>query len=193
MLDDEKQADLIASVGRAEDKALALASARDSIVLTKNEGGLLPLSMKKGEALLLAGKACHSLVRQSGGWTLHWQGAFEEDEFLYGTTLYQELNATLAPAGVGVTWSELPTEEELAAADVVVGCIGEGAYAEKPGDIDDPLLPLWQVEEVARLNATGKPLVVVLLEGRPRLLQVGRHPIFPPIIHLTLINGVLLT
>ena len=85
---------------------------------------------------------------QSGGWTLHWQGAFDESEFSYGATLYQELSLhpSLPPAlGVKVVWEEVPTEGGVEGADVIVACVGEGAYAEKPGDIDDMDLPAWQV------------------------------------------------
>lgn len=72
-----------------------------------------------------------------------------------------------------VLWSENPTDADLSAAAAVVVCVGEGAYAEKPGDIDDAALPVEQVQEVMRIAQAvkGKPLVGVLLEGRPRVLQ----------------------
>lgn len=71
-------------------------------------------------------------------------------------------------------WSEIPTDAELSKAGAVVVCVGEGAYAEKPGDIDDAALPVEQALEVTRIAQAmqkGKPLVGVLLEGRPRVLQ----------------------
>lgn len=76
-----------------------------------------------------------------------------------------------------MVWAEAPTAEQLAGAAAVVVCVGEGAYAEKPGDIDDAVLPVEQVQEAARVAAAvrGKagpvPVVGVLLEGRPRILQ----------------------
>lgn len=76
-----------------------------------------------------------------------------------------------------MVWSLAPTADELAEASAVVACVGEGAYAEKPGDIDDAALPTEQVQEVARIaravkvKGTTTPLVGVLMEGRPRVLQ----------------------
>ena len=170
------------SVGSEEDRTLSLDMARDSLVLVKNKGKTLPLAA--GARVLLTGPGCHSLSRQTGGWSIHWQGAAEE-EFTYGKTVYQGLRALLG--NKNVTYVEdmeeavrrVEKEEEKEMFDVVVACVGEAPYAEKPGDIDVLELPTEQVLLPERLKAAAAvathnnhtlSVVVVLVEGRARVL-----------------------
>lgn len=88
---------LMESIGSEEDKAAALAVARESIVLLKNNRSVLPLA--KGMRVLVTGKGCDSLSHQTGGWSIHWQGA-ENWEFPYGTTIYEGLVARLGAENV---------------------------------------------------------------------------------------------
>lgn len=162
---------------------MALEIARESIVLLKNDASFLPIPTTK--RVLVTGQGCHSLAYQSGGWTIHWRGATSDSEFTYGTTIYEELRSLMMEGAVeylmGVTVQggdakDGSREAAIAKAsagdvDVVVACIGEKNYAEKPGDIDDPMLPAGQVEFVRELSATGVPVVAVLVEGRAMLLQ----------------------
>lgn len=85
------------SIGSEEDKAAALAVARESIVLLKNNRSVLPLA--KGMRVLVTGKGCDSLSHQTGGWSIHWQGA-EDWEFPYGATIYEGLVARLGAENV---------------------------------------------------------------------------------------------
>jgi len=170
--------DLYQSVGCEEDKLIALEMARESIVLVQNKDDLLPLSTTTTTTtttttrVLVTGWGCDSLSHQSGGWTYHWQGA-QDDEFVYGTTIRQELEGALGVESV--VYVEGGREGVVVAGngsvDVVVVCIGEGPYAEKPGDINDPNLPSSQVDYVKELSSTTTPVVLVVVEGRPRLLQ----------------------
>jgi len=172
---------LEASVGSPKDKAVALALARESIVLLENPDGLLPLDPDRmaGKRILVTGRGCHSLGMQSGGWTLHWQGARRNEVFTEGSTYLEGLKARFPLAeiryrpGVSVTGRDLGEAEalrEAEAADLVVVCVGESTYAEKPGDINDLALPAGQLAYVEALMSAGPPVVAVLVEGRARVL-----------------------
>eukprot|EP00002_Diphylleia_rotans_P002958 TRINITY_DN1195_c0_g1_i1.p1 TRINITY_DN1195_c0_g1~~TRINITY_DN1195_c0_g1_i1.p1 ORF type:complete len:770 (-),score=172.75 TRINITY_DN1195_c0_g1_i1:210-2519(-) len=171
-------------VGLADDYQLSLDGARESIVLTKNDN-LLPLNPRNLRRIAVVGPTGNSLTYQSGGWTIHWQGANTDSEFPYGITIFQSLKNLAAASNVEVTFNngcgitaETCDAAELNAAvdaarnsDVVVLCIGEPAYAEKPGDITDLALYAGQIELGRAIAATGTPVVLVILEGRPRLLK----------------------
>lgn len=165
---------LFASEGHATASRMAAA---ESITLLKNEKGLLPLA--KTSRLLVTGPAANSLNYLNGGWTGTWQG----DDPKYNTPGKQTvLDALRAAAGAeqityvpGATISSLldvkAAVAAAAGADVIVACLGEATYTEKPGDIDDLDLPQAQQELVKALAATGKPLVLVLAQGRPRIIR----------------------
>ena len=173
--------------GSPEHAAEALRAAEESEVLLKNDGNLLPL--KQGTKILLAGPNANSMRCLNGGWSYSWQG-HRADEFAGAyNTIYEALcnkfgkdNITYEP---GVTyapykndnwWEENPVEIEKAVAaaanaDVIIACIGENSYCETPGNLNDLTLSANQRNLVKALAATGKPVILVLNEGRPRIIN----------------------
>ena len=158
-------------------------AAVESEVLLKNEG-VLPIS--KGARILVAGPNANSLRTLNGGWSYTWQG--EGDSYVpqYNTILeavrnnFGEKNVVYEP---GVTYdlsvNDWQREKEpqignaVAAArgvDVILVCVGENTYCETPGNIDDLNLSKNQKDLVRALAATGKPVVLILNEGRPRII-----------------------
>lgn len=165
----------------------ALDAALESEVLLKNEDGLLPL--KEGTKILLTGPNANSMRTLNGGWSYSWQGDKAETCAEQYNTIYEAMcdvfgkdNVTLSEGVAydmrpGASWekdSVVNMQSTLAAAsraDVIVACIGENTYCETPGNIDDLSLSANQTELVKRLAATGKPVVLVLNEGRPRIIR----------------------
>lgn len=165
----------------------ALEAALQSEVLLKNEGGILPL--KPGTKILLTGPNANSMRTLNGGWSYSWQGDRAEGCAERYNTIYEAMcaefgkdNVTLSEGVAydmkpGASWekdSVVNMAATLAAAsraDVIVACIGENSYCETPGNIDDLSLSANQTELVKRLAATGKPVVLVLNEGRPRIIR----------------------
>ena len=159
------------------------AAAVESEVLLKNEGDILPL--KGTERILVTGPNANSLRALNGGWSYRWQGAADEYVPQYNTIL-EALQARF-PGKVsyepGVKYDETPDmwqaedasgmAKAFAAArwaDVIVACVGENSYCETPGNMDDLNLSANQKALVKGLAATGKPIVLILNEGRPRLI-----------------------
>lgn len=161
----------------AASRQLALQAARESIVLLKNDRAALPLP---GNArLLVTGPTCDSMPSLNNGWTLTWQG---NRQALYPSdrpTIRAALEARLGPARTTyVPGVDFEKEIDIAAAsaagrqaDVIVLCLGESSYAETPGNIDDLSLSDAQVRLADAMAATGKPIVLVLVEGRPRIVR----------------------
>jgi len=161
----------------AEHHRLSLQAARESIVLLKNDGGLLPL--KKGARLLVTGPTVDSLLALNNGWTITWQGnnaaAYPSNRLTLRRALEERVGETNVTYSAGATFDK---ESDVAAAvaaarnvDVIVLALGEMSYAETPGNIDDLALPDAQVKLTEALAATGKPIVMVLVEGRPRIIR----------------------
>ena len=187
--------------GSPEHAAEALRAAEESEVLLKNDGNLLPL--KQGTKILLAGPNANSMRCLNGGWSYSWQG-HRADEFAGAyNTIYEALcnkfgkdNITYEP---GVTyapykndnwWEENPVEIEKAVAaaanaDVIIACIGENSYCETPGNLNDLTLSANQRNLVKALAATGKPVILVLNEGRPRILN-DIEPLAKAVVHVML-------
>src|SRR6185369_5247514 len=164
--------------GSAESRAVSLEAARESITLLKNSNNLLPLA--GNIKVLVTGPAADSLVSLNNGWSYTWQGTKSE---LYPKDRLTILGAIEAKAGKrNVTYipgSALDKEINIAEAaeaarhaDVAIVCIGEGAYAETPGNIEDLALSDAQLKLAAAVSATGKPVVLVLVEGRPRIINL---------------------
>ena len=179
----------------------ALCAAEESEVLLKNDGNLLPL--KQGTKILLAGPNANSMRCLNGGWSYSWQGHCADEFAGAYNTIYEALcnkfgkdNITYEP---GVTyapykndnwWEENPVEIEKAVAaaanaDVIIACIGENSYCETPGNLNDLTLSANQRNLVKALAATGKPVILVLNEGRPRIIN-DIEPLAKAVVHVML-------
>lgn len=163
---------------------LALEGATESMVLLKNNNNILPL--QKGKKILLTGPNANQMRCLDGGWSYTWQGN-RTDEFAGKyNTIYEALCNEYSKENIvlnqGVTYNEAgkyweENEPQIAAAveaakhvDVVVACIGENSYTETPGNLTDLWLSENQRNLVKALATTGKPIILVLNEGRPRLI-----------------------
>ena len=163
-------------IGAPAAREVSLRAARESITLLKNDGGVLPL--RAGARVLVTGPAADSLPALHNGWTWTWQGDRAE-AYPGGVTLLAALRTRLGAANVThAPGSGFDQEADVAAAvaaaraaDVVIAVLGEPSYAETPGNIDDLTLPAPQLRLARELAASGKPVVLVLVEGRPRIVS----------------------
>lgn len=170
--------------GGEEFAKLALEGATESMVLLKNEGNILPL--QHGKKILLTGPNANQMRCLDGGWSYTWQG-HRADEFAGKyNTIYEAFCNEYGKENVilnqGVTYNEKgkyweenepQIQEAVAAAkdaDVIVACIGENSYTETPGNLTDLWLSENQRNLVKALAQIGKPVILVLNEGRPRLI-----------------------
>lgn len=177
---------------RPEYVEASLQSARESMTLLKNEGNILPLA--KNKKVLVTGPTADSLIALNNGWTWTWQGsepslypknkmtiqqAIKEKigdrrfEFREGTRLTRPPNSPVG--GTPVMYDQEvdvnAAVREARDSDVVILCLGEGSYTETPGNITDLTLPEIQLRFAEQIIATGKPVILVLVEGRPRLIS----------------------
>ena len=170
--------------GGQEFAKLALEGATESMVLLKNEGNILPL--QHGKKILLTGPNANQMRCLDGGWSYTWQG-HRTDEFAGKyNTIYEAfcnqygkenviLNQGVTYNEKGKYWEENEPQIQGAVdaakdADVIVACIGENSYTETPGNLTDLWLSENQRNLVKELSKTGKPVILVLNEGRPRLI-----------------------
>jgi beta-glucosidase len=154
---------LAASFGSEEHRLLARRAVRESVVLLKHDGKVLPLS-RQAKRIHVAGKSANDLGNQCGGWTITWQG--KSGSPTQGTTLLAALQQGARDANV--TFSR--DGSGAAGADVAVVVVGETPYAEFFGDREDLSLAKEDLEAVAAVKKSGVPTVVVLLSGRPMIL-----------------------
>lgn len=158
-------------------------AAVESQVLLKNEGSLLPLEY--GTRILVTGPNAHSMRTLNGGWTYTWQG---NGDLFAGdcNTIYEAIARKFGERNViyepGVTYAPWPDwqaenppriDRAVAAAyraQVIIACVGENSYCETPGNLNDLNLSQNQKDLVKALANTGKPIVLVLNEGRPRII-----------------------
>lgn len=184
-------ASLKSKFGLPEYRQVSLDAARESITLLKNSNNILPLA--KTAKVLVTGPTADSLVSMNNGWTYVWQGS---EESLYpkdrhtirraieaklgagNVTFVQGTKITRAPGPSNGTPTDQDEEVDIAAAvqaarnvDVVVLALGEGSYCETPGNITDLTIGAPQLKLAEALKATGKPIVLVLVEGRPRIIN----------------------
>ena len=162
----------------------ALQAAEESIVLLKNEDSILPLL--RGSKILLTGPNANQMRCLHGGWSYTWQGAKAEDLSEKYNTIYEALCQKYGKENIileqGVTYNEngayydenAPEINKAVAAaaqaDVIIAAIGENSYTETPGNLTDLWLSENQRNLVKELAKTGKPIILVLNEGRPRLI-----------------------
>ncbi len=163
-------------VGSPESRKAALEAARESIVLLKNEKNVLPLAAST--KVLITGPTADSLLSLNNGWTLTWQGnkeaIYPKDRLTVRGAIAQRLGAAATYVPGAAYDKDIDIAAAAAAArkaDVVILCLGEMAYAETPGNIDDLTLPDAQLRLAEALVAAGKPIVLVLIEGRPRVIR----------------------
>lgn len=166
-------------------QANAYEAAVESMVLLKNEDNVLPI--QAGKKILVTGPNANSMRTLNGGWSYTWQGDADNFASHHNTILealknvYGEKNVSYV-AGVNYDMAPMMWDKEInididaavrAArnADIIVACIGENSYCETPGNINDLNLSSNQKELVKRLAKTGKPIVMVLNEGRPRIIN----------------------
>ncbi len=160
-------------------------AAVESIVLLKNEDNVLPISA--GKKILVVGPNANSMRTLNGGWSYTWQGDADKFASQYNTIfealqkVYGEKNVSYV-AGVNYNMASRKWDKETdididaavraaRKADIIVACIGENTYCETPGNINDLNLSSNQKELVRSLAKTGKPIVMVLNEGRPRIIN----------------------
>lgn len=164
-------------VGTAESAKVNLQAAQECITLLKNDNNILPLG--KDKKVLVAGPTANLLSVMNGGWTITWQGDRED--------LYPQEKKTVLEAvqdivgGDDVTYvqgttfdSELDIVSAVEAAgkaDAAIICLGEKTYCETPGNIDDLILEQAQLKLVEEIAKTDTPIVLVLIEGRPRVVR----------------------
>ncbi len=177
----------------------ALKAAEESMVLLKNNNSLLPIA--KGKKVLLTGPNANSMRTLNGGWSYTWQGSNADHLSKQYNTILEALQNKLGAANVvyepGVTYNdrgqwwqenEPQIQKAVAAArgvDYIIACIGENSYCETPGNLDDLTLSANQLELVKALAKTGKPIIMVLNEGRPRIVK-DIEPLATAVVHVML-------
>ena len=185
--------------GSPEFAEKALRAAEESEVLLKNEDNILPLA--KGKKILLTGPNANQMRCLNGGWSYTWQGSNAEDLAESYNTIYEALCNRYGKENIileqGVTYKETGNYYEendpqidkavnaAANADVIIACIGENSYCETPGNLTDLWMSKNQRDLVKELSKTGKPVILVLNEGRPRLMA-DIEPMAKAIVHILL-------
>jgi beta-glucosidase len=172
------RSDRLSRVGAPEHKAAALDAARESLVLLENKNGLLPLS-EKTRSILVVGPSADSKRNLGGGWTLGWLGRpaaeYPADMPTVYTALKKEFPSAQVSLSTGIgasgTLERAAFLDAAASADVLVLAMGEEPYAEVEGQLEDLTLPAEQLALINTAADTGKPCVLVLIEGRPRLVS----------------------
>jgi beta-glucosidase len=185
--------------GSAAFQQAAFNTAAESITLLKNDGNILPLP--KNKRILVTGPNANSMRTLNGGWTYTWQGEKTDAFAQQYHTILEAVTQTFGQQQVtfepGVVYKEngAYTEDSIAnleaaveaarKADIVLLCIGENSYTETPGNLNDLNLSDNQLKLVAALASAGKPVVLVLNEGRPRIIS-RIAPLAEAIVHIYL-------
>ena len=160
----EQKENRLQEIGSQEHRLVAREAVRKSLVLLKNENQTLPLP-KNVPSLVIAGSAAHNLGRQSGGWTIEWQGV--EGNNLPGTTILDAIKKSVTNS-TQITYDamgnfSLPEQS----ADIGIVVVGEKPYAEGWGDHEDPSLSNEDLETIERVKKVSKKIVIIIISGRP--------------------------
>ena len=164
--------------GKPEYQTLALDAAHEAMTLLKNQDNVLPLS--KNTRVLVAGPSAQSISALNGCWSYTWQGKDEEWYPADSKTILQAVTDKIGAGNVTTTtvkgfdnaanYDVAKLTAAAANADVIILCVGENAYAESPGNTREMALPDEQLALAKAAAATGKPVILVLTEGRPRFI-----------------------
>ncbi len=160
---------LFPKVGSDEHREVARQCVRESLVLLKKKDGILPLP-KKNAKIFVAGSHADNLGYQCGGWTISWQG--DSGDVTTGTTILEAMMETIED--VQIVYSEngdFPSSDN----DYSIIVIGEKPYAERKGDRTDLNLPESDIELIKKMKEYGKPVIVILIIGRPLILEPILH------------------
>ncbi len=171
--------------GSKEHAAIALRAAEESEVLLKNKNNILPLA--KGKKILVTGPNANSMRCLNGGWSYTWQGHLADRFAGKYNTIYEAVSnkfgADMVTLEQGVTYvaegayyeENAPEIEKAVTAaknvDVIIACIGENSYCETPGNLADLAISENQRNLVKALATSGKPIVLVINGGRPRIIS----------------------
>lgn len=172
----EKEA--IANFGKPEYQGLALQAAHEAMTLLKNQNNILPLA--KNKKILVAGPAAQSISALNGCWSYTWQGKDEKWYPADSKTILQAITEkagalnVITTTGIGFddpkNYDVNALTNAAANVDVIILCLGENAYAESPGNIPDLALDANQIVLAKAAAESGKPVILVLTEGRPRFI-----------------------
>jgi beta-glucosidase len=167
-----------ANFGKPEYQTLALNAAREAMTLLKNKNNILPLA--KNIKVLVAGPSAQSITALNGCWSYTWQGNNEQWYPADSKTILQAIKDKIGAANVTTStmkgfnsienYNVTSLKRAAEKADVIIMCIGEDAYAESPGNTRELALADEQVDLVKAAQLTGKPVILVLTEGRPRFI-----------------------
>ncbi|RLO00572.1 hypothetical protein DYB28_009742, partial [Aphanomyces astaci] len=181
-------ADVVSQLGDEASQLAALALAQESMVLLKNQDNVLPLTPEKAASIFLTGSSADSIGLMCGGWSLLWQGTSLSQVFPLGATVRKAMETTLGGPEKFSYYHGFDTDGQLvnndgkagdleaakalaAKAEYTVVVLGERAYAEFKGNDDKQPLPPGFLTYVQALKSTGTKIILVLVEGRPRLLN----------------------
>ena len=152
-----------------------LKAARESVILLKNKNNTLPLN--SGKKLFVTGPTANSMVPLNGGWSYTWQGDVADEYAQDKNTVLEALQKNFSE----VTYTEgsgFSEEKDISeatrlarAADAIVLCLGESSYCETPGNIEDLDIPRAQEKLARAMLETGKPVILVMIEGRSRIIS----------------------
>jgi beta-glucosidase len=162
--------------GSDEFRKVSLEAATEAITLLKNNNNILPL--KKGTKVLVTGPTANTLRSLDGGWSYDWQGTLSDQLAVGKNTILKAIEQKIGKENVtyqaGASFDKAANIDEAVStaknADVIVLCLGELSYTENVGNIDDLSLPAAQTQLALELAKTGKPIILVLAEGRPRIV-----------------------
>ena len=162
--------------GSEEFRNVSLQAATEAITLLKNNNSTLPL--KKGIKVLVTGPTANTMRSLDGGWSYNWQGELSDKLAVGKNTILKAIEQKIGKDNVtyrpGASFDQLQNVEDAVSAaknaDAIVLCLGELSYTENVGNIDDLSLPAAQTQLALELAKTGKPIILVLAEGRPRIV-----------------------